>query len=417
MRIFNTNKLTKWIFLFGLVSASTSVLTAEPLSKLELHGLGLHRALGQEIYIGSLFKPSDLDVQSLVSSRLPKKIRLDVLASKIPAHRVSRMFKESIAMNNTRNQWEAFGDQILAFTGQFREPLIQGDRIDIHYQPNQGTRIMVNDVLFFEEESHNFFVLLMMSWLGDLPPSNALKEGLLGLNTKQSRSQLERKLASLTMIEGRLQKPLENLPQPEKKLVETTKKVSKPSTVVQSRPRPSPTPIAEANKKNAQQLTQQSPKTLQLAKQQKPKSDLTLKPEHLAELTAPQVFEETQIQQTNLQATSPSALKKLSLSRVSRVDVDLERGSYTRELIGELRKHQKYPSRAWRLGLQGNALVSIKIDSEGRILQTALVESTGRKILDKAIKKMVLAAEPLPAIPQQLEQEEFEFTVPYSFQQ
>lgn len=88
--------------------------------------------------------------------------------------------------------------------------------------------------------------------------------------------------------------------------------------------------------------------------------------------------------------------------------------SYLATLSGRLERHKNYPIAARRLGLEGEALVQLRLDDTGRAISVRIVRSTGHRMLDDAILRMVAEAQPLPA-PRIPRGEIFECVVPVRF--
>ena len=97
-------------------------------------------------------------------------------------------------------------------------------------------------------------------------------------------------------------------------------------------------------------------------------------------------------------------------------DADLLAGSYTRDLINAIRQHQVYPREALLEKREGDVTAKVTIDDEGEIVDVTLIERSGSRVLDKAASRIIKKAAPFQAIPVELNQKEFVFEVPVSFQ-
>ncbi len=81
-----------------------------------------------------------------------------------------------------------------------------------------------------------------------------------------------------------------------------------------------------------------------------------------------------------------------------------------------IEKHRIYPQQAREMGLQGEAVIRIRIDRAGNIHQISLHKSAGDPLLDRAALQMAQKANPVPAVPENYPAgEAFEFLVPVSF--
>lgn len=89
--------------------------------------------------------------------------------------------------------------------------------------------------------------------------------------------------------------------------------------------------------------------------------------------------------------------------------------SYHATLRAWLEQHKRYPERAIRRRMQGEALLYIKLDSNGQVIAHELRQGTGHAMLDREVQAMLRRASPLPAIPDSLSMQTMEFTVPVAF--
>ncbi|MGB7182692.1 MAG: energy transducer TonB, partial [Burkholderiaceae bacterium] len=107
--------------------------------------------------------------------------------------------------------------------------------------------------------------------------------------------------------------------------------------------------------------------------------------------------------ETTAPARSPAPL--------SATDRDLYRAS----LISHLTAAKRYPQRAQRRRIQGEVIVRFVINSQGRILDKQIEQSSGADILDQAALSMIDRASPLPAPPAGYGTGPYSFTIPVSF--
>ncbi len=88
---------------------------------------------------------------------------------------------------------------------------------------------------------------------------------------------------------------------------------------------------------------------------------------------------------------------------------------YEQLLVAWLEKHKEYPRRAKRLRIEGEGMLRILINRTGRVQQIDLEQSTGNRLLDKAVLDMAQRADPFPAMAEQDPRQELEFIVPVVF--
>ncbi len=88
---------------------------------------------------------------------------------------------------------------------------------------------------------------------------------------------------------------------------------------------------------------------------------------------------------------------------------------YEQEIPLWVDKHKIYPDAARQRGIEGIAVVRIRIDRNGNILYSAIDHSSGSQIIDQAALEMVHNSNPLPPVPKDYEGNELEFLLPETF--
>ena len=99
----------------------------------------------------------------------------------------------------------------------------------------------------------------------------------------------------------------------------------------------------------------------------------------------------------------------------SQAEVDNALGEYGNALGRAIAKHKQYPKIAQMRGWQGDVLLDLKLDGNGKVLSASVRESSGFEALDKQALDMVRKASPFPAPPEALRSRTFNITVPVSF--
>jgi protein TonB len=100
---------------------------------------------------------------------------------------------------------------------------------------------------------------------------------------------------------------------------------------------------------------------------------------------------------------------------VSQTDIDDARSRYGNALWGAISKHKKYPKVAAMRGWQGEAVVELELDGNGKLKAKKISQSSGHEILDKQALEMVEKALPLPVPPEALRGTNFTITIPIPF--
>ncbi len=74
-----------------------------------------------------------------------------------------------------------------------------------------------------------------------------------------------------------------------------------------------------------------------------------------------------------------------------------------------------YPAAARRIGMEGTAIVQIRVARSGRILGHTFIQSSGHHVLDSAVEKMIKACDPLPEIPPAIGKKTIIMNIPIGF--
>jgi periplasmic protein TonB len=96
-------------------------------------------------------------------------------------------------------------------------------------------------------------------------------------------------------------------------------------------------------------------------------------------------------------------------------DIDTARNLYGNLLAREIAKHKQYPRIAQMRGWQGETMIELQIDGNGKVLSSKIHTGSGHEVLDKQALEMVARASPLPQPPEALRGQSFTLLVPISF--
>src|SRR6266852_7181910 len=84
-------------------------------------------------------------------------------------------------------------------------------------------------------------------------------------------------------------------------------------------------------------------------------------------------------------------------------------------LAAHIEHFKRYPAEARSRGEQGIAKVAFKIDHEGHVLSSRIVQSPGSATLDQETLAMLARAQPVPRPPDQISDAQLTFVVPARF--
>lgn len=88
---------------------------------------------------------------------------------------------------------------------------------------------------------------------------------------------------------------------------------------------------------------------------------------------------------------------------------------YFRALREWLDRHKDYPRVAQRRGEEGTVVLAFTLNRFGMVLEHAIVRSSGHTILDNTVEHLIRRAQPLPAIPPEMNVELLQVIVPIEF--
>jgi protein TonB len=150
------------------------------------------------------------------------------------------------------------------------------------------------------------------------------------------------------------------------------------------------------------------------------------------ELTAPEIDQQEQARvdtPTPPQETSSDAIlpeekppeKVQQTSPAPRTTVQAEASapkidpSWQSLLLKHLQQFKSYPSGAREHNEQGVALLEFTMDRDGHVLSRRIVTSSGFADLDAEVLTLVQRAQPLPAFPASMSEDQLDLTVPIRF--
>lgn len=99
----------------------------------------------------------------------------------------------------------------------------------------------------------------------------------------------------------------------------------------------------------------------------------------------------------------------------NQADIDDALASYGNALWGEISKHKQYPKIAQMRGWQGEAIVELQLDGQGKLKSKKIIQSSGYEVLDKQALSMAEKATPFPLPPMTLRNSSFTIKVPVPF--
>jgi len=89
--------------------------------------------------------------------------------------------------------------------------------------------------------------------------------------------------------------------------------------------------------------------------------------------------------------------------------------TYVLELKAFLKLHKQYPVQAHRLRQEGVVIMGLVIDRSGEIISYDIKRSSGHKLLDQEVERMIQRAAKMPALPDGFQNDTLELLIPIRF--
>lgn len=112
---------------------------------------------------------------------------------------------------------------------------------------------------------------------------------------------------------------------------------------------------------------------------------------------------------------APVPVKQETPPVPNQADIEDARSKYGNSLWGAISKQKKYPKIAAMRNWQGEAIVELELDGNGKLKSKKIIKSSGHDVLDNQALEMVEKALPFPAPPETLRGSNFTITVPVPF--
>jgi len=144
--------------------------------KLVLNGLGLREKYTLDVYVGGLYLPEKThDASRVIDDDVPKRVVMQFVRE-VPAEKLAETMRESI---NAAGSVEAakYADQLASWM----EDVSVGDVVALDYVPGAGTTVVVKGKRKGTIPGLPFMRAAFGIYVGPIPPTEALKQGLLGL--------------------------------------------------------------------------------------------------------------------------------------------------------------------------------------------------------------------------------------------
>jgi hypothetical protein len=143
-----------------------------------LNGLGLRKKYMVKVYVAGLYlEQKSSDPAAILKADTPKRIVMHFVRG-VTKNQIVDGFNESFENNtpDAKQTMKADIDQFLSAIDSVHD----GDEILLTYLPGTGTTVAINNKERVTISAPAFAPILFSVWLGPKPPSQDMKEGLLG---------------------------------------------------------------------------------------------------------------------------------------------------------------------------------------------------------------------------------------------
>ena len=148
-------------------------------SELVLNGMGVRKKLWVKVYVAGLYlEAKTTDAADALEAPGPKKVIMHFLTDKATKKKMDEAWREGFEANSP-GSGEAMSTRIEKFIGTFGD-MKTGDVIELTIVPKSGTTAELNGQSKGTIEGDDFGRALLAVWLGNSPPTEDLKTGMLG---------------------------------------------------------------------------------------------------------------------------------------------------------------------------------------------------------------------------------------------
>lgn len=151
---------------------------------LVLNGAGLREKLWVDVYAGALYLPRKATTaDAVLAEKGPTRITMHLLHD-ISHGQFADAWEHDFRANNSDKVYQAVKERLDRFNSLFTDSK-DGQQIVIDYVPATGTSVTVDGNLRGTVGGEDFHTALLRVFVGDQPPTDALKQALLGKGSSE----------------------------------------------------------------------------------------------------------------------------------------------------------------------------------------------------------------------------------------
>lgn len=160
------------------VNITESAVLAD--KKLILNGAGIRDKFVFDIYIGALYLPQKASTaKAVLNMKGPKRILMHFLYDEVKKDSLTSAWTDGFENNLSTEEFKAVKPRLIKFNQLF-QTVRKGNEIQLDYEPNKGTHVIINKNKLGTIPGSDFHKALLLVWLGEDPADEELKTGMLG---------------------------------------------------------------------------------------------------------------------------------------------------------------------------------------------------------------------------------------------
>lgn len=385
----------KKIIINTLMLLSCYFFSAHSLSiPFTLNGLASYSELNQDYYIAALYLPQrESQPQNILNDIQIRQMKLLVTTQRWSPRLWTKQWQNNIAINNPKAH-EKLQHDLNRFSSLLNDDLVAGDVININYQPQSGTHVLINQQLLLSTTNIELFNALLSTWIGKLPPSRDFKNRILKLANDQ-RTQVDLQQLYTNVVPKSRKKDIQAWRYSPAQMVQIQKKEAQNTqALINIKERLAARKIAKIEKeKRDKQLAQQKKARDSWLKKQQAAQAITLKKEKKKRIE----------------------LSKVQREKEKQLEDNYYKSLYRWKLSSAIRNNIHYPIWAREFNQEGTVEAVISIDEKGNIINSQFNAEEVSSFLISEVKKSIdqVSTEMIP--PKSLPHEKWQFSVSHNF--
>lgn len=146
---------------------------------LVLNGMGLREKYFIDIYVGGLYLPHpSQDGAAIIAANQAKRVEMHFVYREVSKEQMIASFQEDFGSQPGYEGAKAYSAQVISW---LPEVVKRGDVIAFEYAPEAGLTMLLNGKVLGTVPGSDFAKVVFGIYVGERPPTAALKKGLLGL--------------------------------------------------------------------------------------------------------------------------------------------------------------------------------------------------------------------------------------------